>query len=188
MATFNFLEFALLDGASPCTAASLPSAAELDALALRFDEVYSRLRLCHLAPTPAAALGNASTPEEVRLNQQVARLCQRFPLLLTRLQRDPAILQAAFSCEAALRQLGGVLAQLRAATQVGGVVLGAALTEQVDRVEAAASEALTAAGAPTIEQAALRTRLAAQEQLRHLLWSRGDARRQRRQPQEPERP
>lgn len=188
MATFNFLDIALRDGASPCTAASLPSAAELDALALRFDEVYSRLRLCHLVPPAAADLGNASTPEDVRINHLVARLCQRFPQLCARLQRDPAFLKEAFSREAALRQLGGILAQLRVATRVGGVVLDAALTEQVDRVEAAARTVVSEEVAPTIEQAALRARLAAQEQLRHLLWSRRDARRKRRKAEEPEQP
>lgn len=190
MAKHDYLKIARLGGESPCTAASLPSAAELDALAQRFDEVYSDLDLRRLTPAQAAALGDVSTLEEVRLNQRMVRLCQRFPQLLARLGRDPQSVADAFDGEMALRQLAGALAQLRVAARVGGIVLGAALTAQVDRVEAAALKAIAGEGAPPVEQAALRARLAAQEQIRYLLWSRGDARRQRarRQPEEPEHP
>lgn len=179
MATHDFLRIARVDGDRPFTAASLPSAAELDALAQRLFNVRSRLHLARLSPEQAAALGNAPTPEEVRLNQRVARLCQRYPLILQRLQRAPSLLQDAFDTEQALRQLGGMFTQLRVGARAGGIVLAAELTDQIDRVEAAALKAIHAEGAPTAAQATLRARLSPQEQARLALWSRVDGRRQR---------
>ena len=90
----------------------------LDAL----DEAAERLARPDLAPTPAAALGNASTPEEVRLNQQVARLCQRFPLLLVQQRQEFAHRVAhGFSLHRLLLQRAGdpavPLRHLRALTQ-----------------------------------------------------------------------
>lgn len=179
MATHDFLHIARVEGDRPFTAASLPSAKELHALSVRCGAARDSLRLCHLTPEQTATLGDASTLEEVRLNQRLVRLCARFPQLLQGLQRAPTLLQDAFDTEQALRQVGGMYAQLRGAARAGTIVLSADLTELVDRVEATAVKALSETGTPTAERAALRAQISPHEQARLTVWSRVDARRQR---------
>ena len=117
MATHDFLHIARVEGDRPFTGASLPSAKELHALSLRCGAARDSLRLCHLTPEQTATLGDASTLEEVRLNQRLVRLCARFPQLLQGLQRAPTLLQDAFDTEQGLRQVGGMYAQVRGAAR-----------------------------------------------------------------------
>lgn len=183
MAEYDFRSLALTDASAPLRAAQLPSAQRLRAGNGALLQHVQELHLTTLTAEEREKTGEPSTPEELRQNQIYARLSLRYPLLMERLKVSPTMMADALRTELALGQARGMFNQLRTGARVGGVVLAADLTEQIDKVESAVlrRSAEESADVKPLEKAQLKGRFTPLLESRELLWARSEGRAQRKE-------
>lgn len=180
MAQHNFLKIASADSGATFDIKDLPDARTLSQLSQRAEDCLDKLRLVKLDQEQLAHFGNASTPEEVRLNQRYARLTRRFPQLMDHLKRPRDQMQDAFESEQALVQLKGMFRQIRSGGRAACILLAADLTEKVDRIEGTVMRRMDLDSDTALkEKAALRGRFSSPEEARNFLYERAAGRQQR---------
>lgn len=179
MSQHPFLKIATRSSKASFQASDLPDSSTLNSLFRRLCQTGESMRLVDQKPEELNKYGNASTPEEVMLNQRYMQLAQRFPLIADKLKLPKTLVQDAFQAEQALGQVRNMYRQIRLGARAGTILLAADLTEKLDRVEGAAVRLLAPDAQDTPDKARLRALASGPEGLRATLMNRSEARQRR---------